>query len=155
MSGGPAYLSFNSPIGPLTLFAENGSLIVVEAGSIPGSGSDNPLLKEARRQIDILDANGGSNDQEFATNFNPEINLREVLAGHATVHAPASMPAIKLIRRRVASRRVRKLDPVSAVGIFVHGANEITHLKLLKPSGLSVDRPHGSQGQILADLGLN
>ncbi len=32
------------------------------------------------RQIDVLDANGGSNDQEFATNFNPEINLREVLA---------------------------------------------------------------------------
>jgi GntR family transcriptional regulator of vanillate catabolism len=27
-------------------------------------------------------------------------NLHEVLAGHATVHAPASMPAIKLIRRR-------------------------------------------------------
>ncbi len=32
------------------------------------------------RRIDVLDANGGSNDQEFATNFNPEINLREVLA---------------------------------------------------------------------------
>lgn len=32
------------------------------------------------RQIDVLDANGGTNDQEFATNFNPEINLREVLA---------------------------------------------------------------------------
>ncbi|WP_170346150.1 saccharopine dehydrogenase family protein [Ruegeria atlantica] len=32
------------------------------------------------RQIDVLDANGGQNDQEFATNFNPEINLREVLA---------------------------------------------------------------------------
>ena len=31
------------------------------------------------RQIDVLDANGGSNDQAFATNFNPEINLREVL----------------------------------------------------------------------------
>ncbi len=31
------------------------------------------------RQIDVLDANGGSNDQTFATNFNPEINLREVL----------------------------------------------------------------------------
>ena len=30
------------------------------------------------RQIDVLDANGGSNDQEFATNFNPEINLREL-----------------------------------------------------------------------------
>ncbi|UWR07808.1 saccharopine dehydrogenase family protein [Ruegeria sp. B32] len=32
------------------------------------------------RQIDVLDANGGQNEQEFATNFNPEINLREVLA---------------------------------------------------------------------------
>ncbi|MEM9812647.1 MAG: saccharopine dehydrogenase family protein [Pseudomonadota bacterium] len=32
------------------------------------------------RQIDILDANGGDNGQAFATNFNPEINLREVLA---------------------------------------------------------------------------
>lgn len=52
MSGGPTYLSFNSPIGPLTLFAENGSLIVVEAGAIPGPGSDDPLLIEARRQID-------------------------------------------------------------------------------------------------------
>ncbi len=31
------------------------------------------------RQIDVLDANGGTNDQAFATNFNPEINLREVL----------------------------------------------------------------------------
>ncbi len=32
------------------------------------------------RQIDVLDANGGDNGQAFATNFNPEINLREVLA---------------------------------------------------------------------------
>lgn len=32
------------------------------------------------RQIDILDCNGGDNGQAFATNFNPEINLREVLA---------------------------------------------------------------------------
>ena len=47
------------------------------------------------RQIDVLDANGGSNDQEFATNFNPEINLREVLAevrhweGGEWKHSPA------------------------------------------------------------------
>ena len=32
------------------------------------------------RQIDILDCNGGENDETFATNFNPEINLREVLS---------------------------------------------------------------------------
>ncbi len=30
------------------------------------------------RQIDILDCNGGDNGKAFATNFNPEINIREV-----------------------------------------------------------------------------
>jgi saccharopine dehydrogenase (NAD+, L-lysine-forming) len=32
------------------------------------------------RQIDVLDCNGGDNGKPFATNFNPEINLREVTA---------------------------------------------------------------------------
>lgn len=32
------------------------------------------------RQIDVLDCNGGDNGQPFATNFNPEINIREVTA---------------------------------------------------------------------------
>lgn len=31
-------------------------------------------------QIDILDCNGGENTKAFATNFNPEINIREVTA---------------------------------------------------------------------------
>lgn len=52
MSQPPAHLSFNSPIGPLTVFIENGALIVVEAGAVPGPGGDDPLLIEARRQID-------------------------------------------------------------------------------------------------------
>lgn len=49
MSG---YISFNSPIGPLTVFAEDGALIVIEAGAVPGGGDGDPLLLEARRQID-------------------------------------------------------------------------------------------------------
>jgi saccharopine dehydrogenase (NAD+, L-lysine-forming) len=32
------------------------------------------------RQLDILDCNGGDNGKPFATNFNPEINIREVTA---------------------------------------------------------------------------
>jgi len=32
------------------------------------------------RQIDVLDCNGGDNGKTFATNFNPEINIREVTA---------------------------------------------------------------------------
>ncbi|MGD9874828.1 MAG: saccharopine dehydrogenase family protein [Kiritimatiellia bacterium] len=32
------------------------------------------------RELDIIDANAGSHGQPFATNFNPEINIREVTA---------------------------------------------------------------------------
>lgn len=32
------------------------------------------------RQIDVLDCNGGDHGKAFATNFNPEINIREVTA---------------------------------------------------------------------------
>ena len=52
MTSAPVYLSFNSPIGPLTVFSENDHVIVVEAGAIPGAGSDDALLSEARKQID-------------------------------------------------------------------------------------------------------
>jgi saccharopine dehydrogenase (NAD+, L-lysine-forming) len=35
---------------------------------------------DAIRLIDVLDCNGGDNGKAFATNFNPEINIREVTA---------------------------------------------------------------------------
>jgi saccharopine dehydrogenase (NAD+, L-lysine-forming) len=35
------------------------------------------------RTLDILDCNGGDHGQAFATNFNPEINIREVTAARA------------------------------------------------------------------------
>ncbi|PWR03743.1 saccharopine dehydrogenase [Meridianimarinicoccus roseus] len=35
---------------------------------------------EGIRRLDVLDCNGGDNGKPFATNFNPEINIREVTA---------------------------------------------------------------------------
>jgi saccharopine dehydrogenase (NAD+, L-lysine-forming) len=35
-------------------------------------------------ELDIIDANSGSHGQPFATNFNPEINIREVTAACRT-----------------------------------------------------------------------
>ncbi|RLK08187.1 saccharopine dehydrogenase family protein [Ruegeria conchae] len=66
-------------------FKEAGLTAILGSGFDPGVTSVFATwLKKHKldtiRQIDVLDANGGSNDQEFATNFNPEINLREVLA---------------------------------------------------------------------------
>lgn len=52
MNDQPFHISFPSAIGPLTIFAENDAIIVIESGKIPGEGSDDPLLIEARAQID-------------------------------------------------------------------------------------------------------
>lgn len=52
MSDLPSHLSFPSPIGPLTVFAENDAIIVIESGKVPGEASNDPLLIEARTQID-------------------------------------------------------------------------------------------------------
>jgi len=46
-----SHLSFPSPIGALTLFAERGSIIVIEAGRVPDSIENDPLLNEARDQL--------------------------------------------------------------------------------------------------------
>ncbi|WP_170410038.1 saccharopine dehydrogenase family protein [Ruegeria atlantica] len=81
-------------------FKEAGLTAILGSGFDPGVTSVFATwLKKHKldtiRQIDVLDANGGSNDQEFATNFNPEINLREVLAevrhweNGAWQHSPA------------------------------------------------------------------
>lgn len=44
------YQSFTSPLGPLTLFADEEALIAVEFGLGP-EGADSPLLQETRAQL--------------------------------------------------------------------------------------------------------
>ena len=44
-------ISFASPIGPLTVFAEDNHIIVLESGRAPDAGSTTPLLEEARSQL--------------------------------------------------------------------------------------------------------
>jgi saccharopine dehydrogenase (NAD+, L-lysine-forming) len=66
-------------------FKEAGLTAVLGSGFDPGVTSvfATWLRKhklDSIRQIDILDCNGGDNGKAFATNFNPEINIREVTA---------------------------------------------------------------------------
>ncbi len=44
-------LAFNSPIGPLTVFEEDGAIVAVEWGWPPES-EETPLLREARDQLE-------------------------------------------------------------------------------------------------------
>jgi methylated-DNA-[protein]-cysteine S-methyltransferase len=45
------HLAISSPLGPLTLFENDGAVIAIEFGRAPGGG-ETPLLREVRRQLD-------------------------------------------------------------------------------------------------------
>src|SRR5579859_4252855 len=45
------YLTCPSPLGPLTLFEEDGAIISLDWGAVDG-GEETPLLKEAARQLE-------------------------------------------------------------------------------------------------------
>ena len=66
-------------------FRDAGIMALLGSGFDPGVTSVFTMwLKKHRlktiRTLDILDCNGGDHGQPFATNFNPEINIREVTA---------------------------------------------------------------------------
>jgi saccharopine dehydrogenase (NAD+, L-lysine-forming) len=66
-------------------FREAGLMALLGSGFDPGVTSVFATwLKKHKldtiRTLDILDCNGGDHGQHFATNFNPEINIREVTA---------------------------------------------------------------------------
>ena len=81
-------------------FAQAGRMAVLGSGFDPGMTNvfcahvQKHLLDEIH-YVDIVDCNGGDHGQAFATNFNPEINIREVTAparhweGGAWVETPA------------------------------------------------------------------
>ena len=66
-------------------FKEAGLMALLGSGFDPGVTSVFTMwLRKHKlktiRSLDILDCNGGDHGQAFATNFNPEINIREVTA---------------------------------------------------------------------------
>lgn len=66
-------------------FKDKGLMALLGSGFDPGVTSVFAMwLKKHKlariRELDILDCNGGDHGQAFATNFNPEINIREVTA---------------------------------------------------------------------------
>ncbi len=66
-------------------FKEAGLMALLGSGFDPGVTSVfatyiKKHLLDTIRTLDILDCNGGDHGQHFATNFNPEINIREVTA---------------------------------------------------------------------------
>jgi saccharopine dehydrogenase (NAD+, L-lysine-forming) len=83
-------------------FREKGLMALLGSGFDPGVTNVYTALAarsylDEIHELDIIDANAGSHGQPFATNFNPEINIREVTAvcrhwenGHWVETAPLS-----------------------------------------------------------------
>ncbi len=66
-------------------FKEKGVMALLGSGFDPGVTNVYTALAakdylDEIHELDIIDANAGSHGQPFATNFNPEINIREVTA---------------------------------------------------------------------------
>jgi saccharopine dehydrogenase (NAD+, L-lysine-forming) len=66
-------------------FRERGIMAVLGSGFDPGvtnvyCAHAQKHLFDSIKYVDILDCNGGSHGKAFATNFNPEINIREITA---------------------------------------------------------------------------
>ncbi len=121
--------------------------------------------------IDILDCNGGDHGYPFATNFNPEINLREVSApgsywedGH-WVEIPAmsikreydfegvGMKDMYLLHHEEIESLAKNIPGVKRIRFFMtFGQSYLTHMKCLENVGMLSTVPIEFQGQQIVPI---
>ena len=123
------------------------------------------------RQLDILDCNGGDHGQHFATNFNPEINIREVTAparhweNGAWVETPAMSNKVAFDFEAVGPKNMYLMyhEELESLAKFVpelerarfwmtFGDQYITHLTVLQNVGMTSIEPVKYQGREIIPL---
>lgn len=128
------------------------------------------LFDEIHR-IDILDANGGDHGYPFATNFNPEINIREITANGRYWEKGEWKETAPLAEKRTfdfdgigekdlyllyheelesLSQNIKGLERIRFWMTF--SDKYITHLKVLENVGMTRIEPIEFQGQQIAPL---
>lgn len=157
-------------------FKEAGICAVLGSGFDPGvtgvfSAYAQKHYFDEIHYIDILDCNGGDHGYPFATNFNPEINIREVTAngsywedGHWVETKPME------IKREYDFAGVGKKDmyllhheELESLGINIKGIKRIrffmtfgqsylTHLKCLEDVGMTSIEPIEFEGKKIVPL---
>ena len=121
--------------------------------------------------IDILDCNGGDHGYPFATNFNPEINIREVSAngsywedGHWVETKPMEIKRVYNFDQ-VGEKDMYLLhhEELESLGININGIKRIrffmtfgqsylTHLKCLEDGGMTSIEPIEFEGKQIVPL---
>ena len=157
-------------------FKEAGITALLGSGFDPGVTSVFTMwLKKHKlktiRQLDILDCNGGDHGQHFATNFNPEINIREVTAparhweNGAWVETPAMQVRTEFDFEAVGKRNAYLMyhEELESLAKFVpelerarfwmtFGDAYIKHLTVLQNVGMTSIEPVRYQGQDIIPL---
>jgi saccharopine dehydrogenase (NAD+, L-lysine-forming) len=121
--------------------------------------------------IDILDANAGDHGYPFATNFNPEINIREVTAngsyyenGKFIETPPMSIKRVYnfpeigdkdmyLLHHEELESLAKNIKGVKRMRFFMtFSQNYLTHLKVLENVGMTSIKPVKFQGHDIIPL---
>lgn len=157
-------------------FKEAGIMALLGSGFDPGVTSVFTMwLKKHKlktiRQLDILDCNGGDHGQHFATNFNPEINIREITAparhweGGEFVETPAMGKKVEFDFEAVGPKSMymmyheeleslAKFNPELERARFwmTFGDAYITHLTVLQNVGMASIEPVRYRGMDIVPL---
>lgn len=121
--------------------------------------------------IDILDCNGGDHGYAFATNFNPEVNLREVSApgsywedGHWVEIPPMSIKQeyefdvvgqkdMYLLHHEEIESLAENIPEVKRIRFFMtFGQSYLTHMKCLENVGMLSTAPIEFNGQQIVPI---
>ena len=122
-------------------------------------------------QLDILDANGGDHGYPFATNFNPEINIREITAkgsywenGKWVETEPLEIKReydfaqigkkdMYLLHHEELESLGKNLKGIERIRFFMtFGQSYITHLKCLENVGMTSITPIEFEGKMIVPL---
>ncbi|MFC4292145.1 saccharopine dehydrogenase family protein [Sphingorhabdus arenilitoris] len=157
-------------------FKEAGLMALLGSGFDPGVTSVFTMwLKKHKlktiRQLDILDCNGGDHGQAFATNFNPEINIREVTAparhweNGQFIETPAMAHKVEFDFEAVGPKNMYMMyhEELESLAKFVpelerarfwmtFGDEYIKHLTVLQNVGMTSIEPVRYQGQEIIPL---
>ena len=121
--------------------------------------------------IDILDCNGGDHGYPFATNFNPEINLREVSAngsywenGHSVETEPMEIKRVYnfdgvgekdmyLLHHEEIESLAQNIPGVKRIRFFMtFGQSYLTHMNCLQNVGMLGTEPVEFNGQQIVPI---
>lgn len=122
-------------------------------------------------EIDILDCNGGDHGYPFATNFNPEINIREITAkgsywedGHWVETEPMEIKRqydfdqvgqkdMYLLHHEELESLGKNIKGIRRIRFFMtFGQNYLTHLKCLENVGMTSIKPIDYEGRQIVPL---